>query len=138
MVRELKSRGFEVEELSRRDATHWFDQWRQTFLGDVQAATGRYRYRGCHWHAYSYDLVRALNGETAVDAYLRQLPEQVLVIPEDWSHGCGIRCRGTRLPDFTDHLQDLYVFPESLAWSMAFTHEQPSLGPYFVVRDGDE
>ena len=138
MVRELESRGFEVEELSRRDAGRWFGEWRQAFLGEVRSTTGQYRYQARHWHAYSYGLVRALDGAAAVEAYFRQEPEQVLVIPEDWSHGCGVRCRGTRLPDFSDHLQDLYVFPESLAWSMAFTHEQPSLGPYFVVRDGDE
>ena len=28
--------------------------------------------------------------------------------------------------------QDVYVFPENMAWTMAFTHEDGLLGPYFA------
>lgn len=27
---------------------------------------------------------------------------------------------------------DVYVFPENMAWAMAFTHEEDWLGPYFA------
>jgi len=35
------------------------------------------------------------------------------------------------LPDLTFLRTDLYVFPESMEWSMAFTHEQPEVGSLF-------
>lgn len=138
LVRDLESQGFDVEMLSRRDAGHWFAEWCQAYLGEVRSATGLYRYRGLHWHAFSYGFVNAVDGAVAVDAYARQTAAAVLVIPEDWSGGCGVRCRGAGLPDLVARREDLYVFPESLAWSMAFTHEQPALGPYFALRTGRE
>ncbi|MFK7743342.1 MAG: DUF4275 family protein [Planctomycetota bacterium] len=99
----------------------------------MRIATGRYRYQELHWHAFSFDLVTAQDGRTAFDAYSRVTAESVIVIPEVWTRRCcGVRCSGEGVPDLTDYCDDLYVFPESLAWSMVFTHEQPDFGPYFV------
>lgn len=35
------------------------------------------------------------------------------------------------LPEKVD-LQDYYIFPRNLAWTMAFTHGDGCLGPYFA------
>ena len=129
----LKSRGFDVEPLTRPAADRLFSAWCETFLSEVRRTKGCYRYLGFHWHAYSYNLVPALDGEAALDAYTRLSAQDVVVIPESWSGGCGVRCRGPSLPRFVDYRDDLYVFPESLDWSMAFTHEHPWLGPYFAL-----
>ena len=127
----LESSGFRCEELTRPAASGLFSAWCQAFLGNVLMATGKYRYRDLHWHAFSYDLVPSVEGQKALNAYRGLAAQPVVVIPEEWSRGCGVRCSGAELPDLSDYCDDLYVFPESLDWSMAFTHEL-SVGPYFV------
>lgn len=37
------------------------------------------------------------------------------------------------LPEYCD-AQDFYVFPTNLAWTMAFTHEDGWLSPYFATH----
>ena len=59
-----------------------------------------------------------------------------MVIPESWADGPGVRLAGLPLPDLSCLGTDLYVFPESLDWTMVFTDEQPDFGPYFTWRDG--
>jgi hypothetical protein len=39
------------------------------------------------------------------------------------------------LPDFENSGQDIYVWPNGLDWTMAFTHEDGWLGPYFSRRE---
>lgn len=131
----LQDGGFRIESLSRAEAARNFKAWCQAFLGDVLTATGTYRYRGFHWHAFSYEFTRAQSGKAALEAYRALEAQPVLVIPEDWRHSCGVRCLGPGLPDLVEAGDDLYVFPESLDWSMAFTHEYPRCGPYFVRRE---
>lgn len=131
----LTTAGFTVTPLRRSEFQQWFAAWCEAFLAEVRRRTGAYRYRNFHWHAYSFDFVAAEDGDAALAAYTSQPDREVLVIPENWSRsGCGVRCRGDTLPTFAGHRDDLYVFPPSLAWSMAFTHEQPWLGPFFVLR----
>lgn len=42
---------------------------------------------------------------------------------------------GGRLPDFRSLYDDIYVWPDGLEWTMAFTHEDNYLGPYFSRRE---
>jgi hypothetical protein len=47
------------------------------------------------------------------------------------------RCEGARLPDLSHTTTDVYVWPDDVAWTMAFTHEAAALGlgPYFSRRE---
>lgn len=50
------------------------------------------------------------------------------MVPEDERHeafACDV------LLDFTECRTDILVFAPDLQWTIAFTHEQPNLGPYF-------
>lgn len=132
MIDHLQARGFSVEDLARSEARRFFTAWCHAFLGDVHQSTGKYGYLGFHWHAVSYEFTAAQSGPSALEAYLSLESQPVLVIPEDWRNSCGVRCSGHGLPDPTELRDDLYVFPESLEWSMAFTHEHPRCGPYFA------
>jgi hypothetical protein len=38
-------------------------------------------------------------------------------------------------PDFENSGQDIYVWPDGLDWTMAFTHDDGWLGPYFSGRE---
>ena len=111
-------------------------------MGDVHQSTGKYRYLGFHWHAFSYEFTAAQSGPSALEAYLSLESQPVLVIPEDWRNSCGVRCSGHGLPDLTELRDDLYVFPESLEWSMAFTRFFPAADPTSPTgtrhRGGDE
>ena len=136
LVAPLTAMGFAVEPLRRGDAKRLFAAWCEAFCCAVKLRTGRYRHGSYHWHAFSFELVKALGERKALDQYLALQPEAVVVIPESWKKdGPGVRLAGLPLPDLTFLRADLYVFPESMDWSMAFTHEQPEIGPYFTWRD---
>jgi hypothetical protein len=134
-IARLEELGFQIEALPRAEATRWFASWCEAFCGAVQLRTGTYRHRGYHWHAFSSGLVRALDRQKALDEYARQDSESVFAIPEKWSSAPGFRVTGSPLPDLSFLQDDVYVFPESLEWSMVFTHEQPTCGPYFTWRE---
>jgi hypothetical protein len=40
-----------------------------------------------------------------------------------------------KLPDFRNSGLDIYVWPDGLEWTMAFTHEDGWFGPYFSRRE---
>ncbi len=134
-VARLEELGFRVEALPRAEAAHWFASWCESFCDAVRLRTGTFRHGGYHWHAFSFGIVRALDGQKALDEYSRQQTPSVVAIPESWSNGPGFRVIGSPLPDLTFLQDDVYVFPESLEWSMVFTHEQPTFGPYFTRRE---
>jgi hypothetical protein len=135
LITTLAETGFEVRALKRSEATRIFARWCETFMESVKARTGKYRHLGLHWHAFSYGLVKAASQKAAFDQYFNLPPEPGYIIPESWKHGAGVFCTGPSLPDLTNVHDDLYVFPESLEWTMAFTHEQPKVGPYFTRRE---
>ena len=121
--------------LSRTDAKRHFQRWCETFLDSVRQSTGSFRYRGMHWHAFSFGLVNAREKKVAFDLYNREEPVPLIIIPEQWEKGrLGWRFVGGKNPDLTDAKLDLYVFPESAHWTMVFTHEQPGTGPFFVCN----
>lgn len=132
LLQHLAESGFRVEELTRSDARARFEAWCEAFLAAVKAASGSYRYRGLHWHAFSYGVVSADSGNAAMQAYSGLDAESVAIIPEDWSRGCGVLAVGETLPDLSGLGMDLYVFPESLAWTMVFTHDRVH-GPYVLT-----
>lgn len=109
-------------------------EWCRTFCESVKASEGRYTRRGLHWHAFADGLVQSISGHAARRQYLQLAPETFFVMPEDWSFGFGVRAAGAALPDLTVLTSDLYVFPESLEWTMVFTHED-GYGPYFTRRE---
>lgn len=130
----VEAAGLAFEPLRRGDARRHFAAWCEAFCGPVKLRTGKYRLRRFHWHAFSFALVEALNHQEAFEQYSSMPPGPVLAIPESWSAGPGVRITVAVLPDLTFLRTDIYVFPESMEWTMAFTHEQPWLGPYFAWR----
>ncbi len=133
LISQLQSLAPQVEELTRLEATDWFGRWCAAFLEPVKLQTGKYRYRQLHWHAFSFGLVHSIQGKSALSAYESSCVEPIIVIPESWQDTCGARLLGARLPDFSSLLDDLYIFPESLDWTLVLTHES-HCGPYFLCR----
>lgn len=41
-------------------------------------------------------------------------------------------CTGSHYPDFLDCVNDIYIIPKSMRWTMVYTREEGELGPYFL------
>ena len=79
------------------------------------------------WHIFSDERYPAVSGQSALDEYRRQRACEYIVLPND-----GEPAIETDLPPLEFWLEDYLVFPRNMAWTMAFTHEDGWLGPYFA------
>ncbi len=101
----------------------------------LHAVTGKWILLGFDWHVFSYHHARALARMKASLTYARLTPPpRFIICPHDerlpaFEVICG------SLPDFTNSGQDIYVWPDGLDWTMAFTHEDGWFGPYFSRRE---
>ena len=125
----------DVELIPRTSAGELFRLWCSIYCQPVRMQTGKNRHLGFHWHAFSYDFSPSREGVSAFELYAAERPTSLVIIPEFWSVAPCVRCYPESPPDLTELRLDLYVFPESAEWTMAFTHEQPGIGPYFSRRE---
>jgi hypothetical protein len=85
------------------------------------------------WHIFSGGRYPSLSGEVAREEYVKQIGAEFVVL----SNNRKTAFVTNALPQ-NSSLVDYYVFPANLAWTMAFTHEEGWLGPYFARhRDFD-
>jgi hypothetical protein len=105
-------------------------QWRQVFARPLHRAEGVWSLGDFEWHAFSYEEDFSLSGEKARAAYLETGAGPRIVLPNaDDDAACLVTCSAP----FDLGASDFCVFPESLEWTMAFTHEDGWLGPYFCL-----
>ena len=79
---------------------------------------------------FSFGHAAGLNGEAAIHAFNKVRPPERFTVQSAWTRDdFGFVCSGP-LPNFGFGRTDLLVSPQSLEWTMAFTHET-DLGPYF-------
>jgi hypothetical protein len=79
------------------------------------------------WHVFSHEGYPALSGDTAERAYMAEQAVHYVVMDDQMTAGLITDLRPDNLV-----YQDVHVFPLNLAWTMAFTHEDGCLGPYFA------
>ena len=79
------------------------------------------------WHIFSGGRYPALEGDQAQSEYTRQTCCEFIVLSNDRDEAFIVDSRPEDRP-----FPDFYVFPPNLAWTMAFTHEEGWLGPYFA------
>lgn len=129
----LSGSGGQFEILERRPRWQLLQLWREVYAAQVHEATGSWKLGQFEWHIFNTNYVRSLRGGRAVMAYLEQHAQTVIVCPEEPSLP-AVRLTHGRRPSFPGY--DVYIWPEDLAWTMAFTHEESmGLGPYFSRRD---
>ena len=85
------------------------------------------RIKNYKWHLFSGGFYEAEEGSNAEAVYRSHVAENYLVIDNDES---AVFLTDQR-PEKVD-LSDYYVCPRNMAWTMAFTHEDGWLGPYFA------
>jgi hypothetical protein len=109
--------------LTPQEVAEWADRWIAAFPADRS---------GIHaeeylWHIFSAERYPAKSKADARVAYECQRAVEFVVISNDRDEGFV-----TRSHPMTCSFSDWLVFPPNLAWTMAFTHEDGWLGPYFA------
>ncbi len=137
----LESLDLEFEVLTAADHAAARNAWCNTFRAPgALRRTSSYN-SGFLWHTFSFELTRAETGRAALRAYDKERDESVFVIPGDefGPRPSAVFVKVSCPLRFEPHL-DYTVFPEDLAWTMSFTHEDGH-GPYFTraewCRDED-
>jgi hypothetical protein len=110
-------------------------EWRRVYAARLHAITGKWTWLGYDWHVFSYRYAQAYARERASIAYESlEPPARTIVCPHDGLLPAFEIVNG-KLPDFRSHGLDITIWPEGFEWTMAFTHEDGWLGPYFSRRE---
>ena len=111
------------------EAAQWAERWLSVF--------GRQRYgvnaKAYLWHVFSGERYPSIAGQAAWEAYRQRSAPEYIVLANDRKSAYAV----ASLPVASD-LSDYCVFPPNLAWTMAFTHEDGWLGPYFARHSAFE
>ncbi len=126
---QILSRCGAFEVLPDKERWKLMQAWREAYARALHTLTGKWSRDGFDWHVFSFEHTPASSGTRALEAYRAERPEVLIVIPQ-FKKFPAVRLHVQVLPEFPR--TDVYVFPENLSWTLAFTHEQSSgLGPYF-------
>ncbi|WP_462388453.1 DUF4275 family protein [Acidovorax sp. Q11] len=112
-----------IREYKADEAQQWAQRWLAVYAAG-ERAPGLKQYL---WHTFSYEAYPSVCGSDADRCYVEQDGSEIVVLANH-----------RRTAVLTDALPthcsmaDYCVFPPDLAWTMAFTHEDGWLGPYFA------
>src|SRR5262245_48825469 len=127
----LKQTNGQHRKLTQDEKQTYVRKWLETFAQEVKKQTGQWVYNGYMWHAFSFEFVKAKSGADAIQLYGKEKSKKYLILSEQDRRSSYV-CDGIELIEAEVFDDDYYVVPVSYEWTMAFTHEQPELGPYFV------
>jgi hypothetical protein len=131
LVEVATAAGATATEIPRNEGWALLQAWREIYCAPVHEATGKWVYAGGHgWHTFSNGFFPCVRGHRALDEYHAQNSADLLVLPED-DHCSAIRCTSSSPVDFSGLCLDVYIAPSSYEWTMVFTHDHPTYGPYF-------
>ena len=117
------SPGAILRQYSAEETAAWLAQWLAAFGRDRHGVNAK----DYLWHIFSGARYPSLGGAEALTEYRRHSAPEYVVL----SNARDVAFE-TNLPPETCSLSDFYVSPRNLAWTMAFTHEDGWLGPYFA------
>jgi len=128
----LTSRGLRYKKVYEAEARGLAKRWRSTFALNTKAKTGVETYRGYDWHTFSYKYADCRSGQQAIDLYRETATDRRQYIVSFQENIGGVCVQQLGGLDLSELYLDLYVFPASMEWTMAFTHEYPDIGPFFA------
>ena len=108
------------------EASYLADAWLEVFAKNRRGANTK----AYLWHTFSANRYPSAAGKEALAQYELQLTSEYIVLSNDRDVAFVTDQRPTNC-----YLSDWYVFPENFAWTMAFTHEDGWLGPYFARHE---
>ncbi len=112
-----------LRQYSSEEALELARQWIEVYAQRAQGAN----IKAYLWHTFSFGAYPSVCKNEAQALYEQQVSPELVVLSND-----------RRSAVLTDALprwcseSDWLVFPPNLAWTMAFTHEDGWLGPYFA------
>jgi hypothetical protein len=98
-------------------------EWMSIFCKNKQG----YNTKDYRWHIFSCGGYPAVEADDAERLYSSHSAESYYVMYKNASTIELVKEKPTDL-----NFKDVYVFPRNMAWTMAFTHEEGWLGPYFA------
>lgn len=120
---QLVAPGTVIRQFSETEAEHLADDWLAVFGHSRQGANTK----AYLWHVFSGARYPSIAGPAALERYRLQTGAEFVVLSNDRR----LAFLTERLPE-SSTLSDYLVFPPNFAWTMAFTHEDGWLGPYFA------
>ncbi len=112
-----------LRQFSQQEVAGLVERWLKVF-GKNRQGVHASQYM---WHVFSYERYPSVSGAEAERLYEQQAAAEYIVLSNERDEGFVTDARPQHCT-----LRDYYVFPENLAWTMAFTHEDGWLGPYFA------
>jgi hypothetical protein len=112
-----------LRRFSEDEALKLVDQWVGIYAQNAQGAN----LKAYLWHTFSFGAYPSVCKREAELLYEQQIATEVVVLSNDRRSALLTDALPTKC-DVMDYL----VFPTNFAWSMAFTHEDGWLGPYFA------
>lgn len=107
----------------------WVAQWLAVFGGNRLGVGAKHFL----WHIFANDHYPSVCAEPAYDQYVQHSAREHVVLANDRRHAVLVDQRPDVPPLTTfNGWTDFYVFPTNLAWTLARTHEEIWLGPYFA------
>ncbi len=111
-----------IHRYTKDEACEWEQRWRAVYASN--GAPGLKQYL---WNTFSHGAYHSVSGVEAERCYAKQDGLEFIVLANDRRSALLTNT----LPRWCSRV-DVYVFPPDLAWTMAFTHEDGWLGPYFA------
>lgn len=111
-----------LKRYSEQESTAMADAWMKVFGQKPAPHLNQHM-----WHVFSYAVYPSQDHQAALDAYSQVESPAYCILANDRKQALLTDRKPTSCT-----LSDYYVFPENLAWTMAFTHEDGWLGPYFA------
>jgi hypothetical protein len=118
-----------LQTFSKAQALEWVARWRDVYASEKRAS-GLSRFL---WHTFSEGMYPSVAGQAAETLYQEHHFSHVIILSNDRKTAF----LSAELP-VCKYVWDFYVFPPDLAWTMAFTHEDGWLGPYFAKHPNYE
>lgn len=119
---EVKPGGI-LHQYSEDEAAQMVSHWLEAFGMNRQGVNAK----AYLWHVFSGARYPSASGAEALAQYSQQVASEYVVLSNDRRLAFA-----TDLRPESCSLSDYYVFPSNMAWTMAFTHEDGWLGPYFA------
>lgn len=120
-----------VEVLDARTAGATQQRWRETYARQLKATHGVWCVDDFDWHVFAREMATCVAEGVAEEAW-RDVPDGEVIVVSSWTKAAPEGWILAHKPDMSGLNLDLTVFPGSLEWTMAFTHEIGWLGPYFA------
>ncbi|MCA6470660.1 MAG: DUF4275 family protein [Pseudanabaena sp.] len=115
-----------TRQYSEEEAVCLVTRWLEAFGMNRQGVNSK----AFLWHIFSAERYSCVSGSAALAQYAMHVAPEYVILSNDRKFAFAIDSRPEKCS-----LLDYYVFPSNLAWTMAFTHEDGWLGPYFALHN---